>query len=1005
MFNISDFKYIDVCRQFKNGKRSKWERTDIACLESYVSEAENYSCFRTIQRFASPDPTPGEVFISDLFFDIDYKEAVEVARLTSIKIIDYFSELMSPKHIEVYFSGSKGFHIVIDSRCMSLQPGTDLHTINKYIAECLSYELASVKDNGDVIELKGIDPAVYTSRRMLRIENTQHEKTLKYKLRISIEELRSLSVAEISKIAARPRNFQVLESTDNIHPYSNLQSWYIERREEALALLNPSGSDHPVQFAAGYVPICVQHVLERGWVNDGDRNSATIQLACFYKDAEKSNEEAIKIIEDFTKKHTSASNGQLASRVTNARNVAQSVFRNDNYNFTCAGIRSLGDESHVIPCSGKLCKAIKSDGDELESIHLSKAGSSKYNNKRVKTRVLLAGKKAAPYIVPSKLTIKCYDKDGCKKHCAMKKIIDDKTTIELTAGSKELIEMTAATNAQLKAILKECCGIPKSCTKHFINQDDTVNIEELFVIPKAEDGSDGSYTIRRVYSLGTHAIIENKYYELTGYVFPHPRTQEGTILINSMNPLANEIEEYITRSEEADLALFKPDSTDISDVQEKIDDIVNDISYNVTGIRNRDYMHLLALLTYHSVLKFNVPWDKKAVRGWVEIVCVGDTGTGKSSMMAKLTDYIGLGDTVNAESTSRTGLSYKMEQVNGSWALLWGAFPLADKGFIWVDEMSSIDKATWGELTLARSEGILEVKRAVTAETNCRVRAFLTGNCINGKRLSDYAQGCMSLQEIFNNEDIRRFDAAIFAKSDDITIEAYNEILNFQENKISPEKLRDNILFCWSRTTEQVHFQSTAITEILDASVRLSNIYGNATQIPIVSPSDMRNKIARLAVALAGMLHSVRKDAIVVYKSHVQVIEEVLKRIYNMSSCSLNYYAKMAVSSGNLTDSGFIKLNRHVRGISALTEHTRFCDFIQVFMDNKVLRSAHMEEILRIDKNKTKELISSLSHFRMIKPKSYGFEKTGRFNSYIQKLFERGELDNLDNDILNEECL
>ncbi len=60
-----------------------------------------------------------------------------------------------------------------------------------------------------------------------------------------------------------------------------------------------------------------------------------------------------------------------------------------------------------------------------------------------------------------------------------------------------------------------------------------------------------------------------------------------------------------------------------------------------------------------------------------------------------------------------------------------------------------------------RSDGKLEVKRAVTAETPCRVRAIMSGNVPRGRRLADYAQGVEALKDIFNNEDIRRFDFAI----------------------------------------------------------------------------------------------------------------------------------------------------------------------------------------------------------------------------------------------------
>ena len=66
-----------------------------------------------------------------------------------------------------------------------------------------------------------------------------------------------------------------------------------------------------------------------------------------------------------------------------------------------------------------------------------------------------------------------------------------------------------------------------------------------------------------------------------------------------------------------------------------------------------------------------------------------------------------------------------------------GAWPLADKEMIWIDEDTGITKDDYGEMTLARSDGKLEVKRAVTAETPCRVRAIMSGN-VPHTQLSTY---------------------------------------------------------------------------------------------------------------------------------------------------------------------------------------------------------------------------------------------------------------------------
>ncbi len=114
-------------------------------------------------------------------------------------------------------------------------------------------------------------------------------------------------------------------------------------------------------------------------------------------------------------------------------------------------------------------------------------------------------------------------------------------------------------------------------------------------------------------------------------------------------------------------------------------------------------------------------------------------------------------------------------------------------------------------MTLARSDGKLEVKRAVTAETPCRVRAIMSGNVPRGRRLADYAQGVEALKDIFNNEDIRRFDFAIFMRSTDVDSELYNQELGTYPNMISSRALKNNILYAWSRKPDDVLFAEGTI--------------------------------------------------------------------------------------------------------------------------------------------------------------------------------------------------
>ncbi len=72
---------------------------------------------------------------------------------------------------------------------------------------------------------------------------------------------------------------------------------------------------------------------------------------------------------------------------------------------------------------------------------------------------------------------------------------------------------------------------------------------------------------------------------------------------------------------------------------------------------------------------------------------VGDNGTGKSELIRNFMQYAGLGERVNAESTIvRVSHTRWNIRANGAWYIVWGAWPLADKGMIWIDEDTGISK-------------------------------------------------------------------------------------------------------------------------------------------------------------------------------------------------------------------------------------------------------------------------------------------------------------------------
>lgn len=1027
-----EYVYVDVYQCDENGKSSPWKRKGLDDVPKWQhEEAKDFNCFATVQKYANKLKTEGEDFLAPLYFDLDYEADPNVAQEEAVKLASFFVEELDiqEQDIRLYFSGSKGFHILIDERALGVEPRTDLQKVYKHIAGYLRYRLGDVQSKEDetgrpveyIEPLKAVDLVVYTVKRMLRLPYSRHQATGLYKIELTLQQLKELSLDEI-KERAKTGQTVIRDTEKMVRKRPKAGAFFVDKLQEyieAAATISDKRNKTEYVFTKDKPPVCVEDILANGWKKDGDRNNATVQLCCYFKAAGYTKEEATEILENWVVKFTSAdSRYSIQQRKANTRNVIESVYGSEkDYQFGCAFIRSLhgekkkGDTDYDrVPCAGDMCHCLKGNLEEVEeaiNLPLAKSSDAALTGKLITTRVMVAGKKHTPYVVPKKIEYSCWGQEKCKKYgCPLLNIPTATAYKELNAHNRELIQMTETGDDNIKGILREISGVP-ACGKYDTTTIETINVDELLVIPMAEeddvkDDDTGSYVLRKIYAIGGMKIETNKYYEISGYMYPHPKNQESTILVTDAKPLQDVVESFrLTEEIKEELFALRPESMTVNAIVSKLGTVLNDITYNVTHIVERDEVLLGLLLVYHSILRFRVPWDTDPIRGWVELKIVGDTGTGKSALIEKVMKYIGLGNRVNAESTSRTGLTYKMEQGNrGSWYIVWGAWPLADKELIWVDEDTGIQKDEYGEMTLARSDGKLEVKRAVTAETPCRVRAVLSGNAPKGKRLADYAQGVESLKDIFNNEDIRRFDFSVFMRATDVDPEKYNKSLPTFPNILTPDTLKNNVLFAWSRTPEQVVFLPGTVDKILEVSTLLSKVYGNATDVPLVSPSDQRNKIARLSVALASLMHSVDEsgERVAVYPAHVEFIYNYLVQLYNAPGCGLNYYARLAVSEEIVGDK-FDKLTKELRKLDTLKSSSKYNEFIDLFARQKYLRLGDVEAMLSIEKEEAKAIINQCVRLRMLTMTSGGYRKTPRFNSYISKCFEMGLFDHMENDL------
>lgn len=260
-------------------------------LERVVQEAKkkgadaDVDLFTSVFRYPSTDPYIGPV-IGGLVFDLDDPKDPERARKEAVKLIEFLKNDLGIREdsIDVAFSGSKGFSIVVNRRVFGFEPSETLPLIHKSMA----------KEILETLSLDTLDSKIYERRRLWRVPDTRNSRSMRYKVRLTPQELEGLDFDKIWQIALQPRP-QVPKpgTTGVIHRLSErARAFYLKHKAEVEKEL----SNKPIAFAPtdfkGAIPICLASILNEG-VDEGQRNASAFALSVFFAGARDS-EQAIK---------------------------------------------------------------------------------------------------------------------------------------------------------------------------------------------------------------------------------------------------------------------------------------------------------------------------------------------------------------------------------------------------------------------------------------------------------------------------------------------------------------------------------------------------------------------------------------------------------------------------------------------------------------------------------------------------------------------------------------
>lgn len=599
------------------------------------------------------------------------------------------------------------------------------------------------------------------------------------------------------------------------------------------------------------------------------------------------------------------------------------------------------------------------------------ASSAVHRGQRLRVPVMVSGKATQPFEVPYRFGIKC-DLSN-KKFCPICPLnaVGGKREVELAAADPKVLGLFNVSADQQERALKELAGAVVQCSRPRIEVKQAINVEELRLIPELDTGAgaaqEAEYVTRTGYLLA-HGLRTNRSYEVIGYAHPHPKSQAVVHLLSEAIPAQDNISAFaMTPAIRERLTVFAGEPARV------FADVYDDMRRNVHRIQGRPEMQTAYDLVWHSVIGFyfNGAFVR---RGWAECMVMGDSGQGKTEMALDLLHHYRLGERVQAEQASLSGLIGGLEKMGDTWILSWGRVPLNDKRLLIIDETQGLKGGQIEAMSDVRATGVAEVVKIRTERTNARCRLIWLANPPSGRPLSQHNQGVLAVKELFEKpEDVRRLDFAVAVASGDVPLAVVNTHYGDPgEPRFSSEACRSLILWAWSRRPEQVRFTKEATEAILEAATAMGRTYHSS--IPLVEPSDQRLKLARLSAAAAARCFSTDDgETLVITPEHVGFVVDFLDRVYSAKSLAYGEYSEQRQKGEVLDDDeGF-----EVRKAMLAWDSARVAvDFLR---QATVFRKTELRDVVGWEDDYAKMQLKLLASHRLIRTTREGFVKNPAF--------------------------
>jgi hypothetical protein len=469
--------------------------------------------------------------------------------------------------------------------------------------------------------------------------------------------------------------------------------------------------------------------------------------------------------------------------------------------------------------------------------------------------------------LPRTLHANC-NMDWDPKRCAVCPLgqADGKMSEQVEHNSDLLLDLMASGNSEVTdRRFKRELKIPQNCPEVEIKAD------WMTVWPaEVRNGSnlqEESFPILLMNDKKAPSV--NRPYWFSGIAHPNPRGHKTTFLARKIELAQQDIDNFVADAYHSKLAREWIEQFD-GPPEARLEAISKMFESRVTRIFAQRELHMAMDVVYHSVLKFKFG-EVKPERGWMELLAVGETRSGKSTAAQQLIELYEQGHLCSGENTTVAGLLGGLEKKTGfgsegAWAISVGELPLCHRRLIVIDEAQGLDIGQIGKMSDVRSRGVVNIQKIRSGSWPSQVRIIWLANA----RKFRYKHKIEALHDQMGQaEDLARVDIPLWLvrpRDDDVnrTQEPYDELTQDERNVI-----RWIVLWAWSRKPEQIVWKPTTVETLYRLREDLVNSY-SINEFPIFPESEAHVRLARMAVAIAARLYSTDDgENLVVRAEHV----------------------------------------------------------------------------------------------------------------------------------------